>query len=63
MLLSLHFLSLKLRKNNQFEDLRGKSCYIKFKNFNSVVKNYTKIDVSTLKKGNFTYKAGIAGSK
>ncbi|MGB5262337.1 MAG: polysaccharide biosynthesis tyrosine autokinase, partial [Lutimonas sp.] len=56
------FFKFEINKNNQFEDLRGKSCYVKFKNFNSVVKNYTKIDVSTLKKGTSLIKLELQGA-
>ena len=45
------YFNFKISNENALFDLSDKTYYVRFNNFNNIVKKYQKVDVSTLKKG------------
>ena len=50
-----------IRKNDDFTDLAGKTYFLRFNSVNGVVGSYSKIDVSSLKKGTSLIQLQLAG--
>ena len=55
------FFKFTVNKVNLDRDLSGKEYFVKFNNYNSVVKKFSKIDVSTLKKGTSLIELSLNG--
>ncbi len=61
-LIETPFFNFKITNENALFDLAEKTYYVRFNNFDNIVKKYQKIDVSTLKKGTSIIELSFEGT-